>query len=139
MSIYYRNADTDQVVKYAKPDARLEFLENWTQLSDAQVAKLDESKVEEPVVFSQIGEVSEDVNAHGAGTERVPTGLNEDKGNGVAADGDGDGGNKSPERPTEDNKADEIDAYAKANEIDLGGAKTKAEKIALINAWHDAK
>lgn len=36
--------------------------------------------------------------------------------------------------PTEDNTHDEIDEFADTAHIDLGGAKTKAEKVAVIDA-----
>lgn len=36
--------------------------------------------------------------------------------------------------PTEDNTHEEIDAFADTAHIDLGGAKTKAEKVAVIDA-----
>lgn len=38
------------------------------------------------------------------------------------------------EVPTEDNTHDEIDAFASRAGIELGSAKTKAEKVAVINA-----
>lgn len=38
------------------------------------------------------------------------------------------------EVPTEDNTHDEINAFADRAKIDLGGAKTKADKVAVINA-----
>lgn len=137
--VYYSNKDTDDVVKYPKRDARLESLDNWEQLTDAQVEKLGEKEVFEPVQFSQIGEVSEDVNAHGAGVKHSPDGLNADKDDNGHADGNDPGKTAGDvERPTDANKVEEIDAYATSNEIDLGGAKTKAEKLALIDAWHEA-
>lgn len=39
--------------------------------------------------------------------------------------------------PSEDWKGDELKAYAEANEIDLGSARTKAEMVEAINAAAD--
>jgi hypothetical protein len=109
--------------------ARLSGLDNWTKLSGKDAERALETD-DAPVVFSEIGEVSEQYEQHGAGTKYDPDALNEDKAS-HAADSKQEG--QEP-KPLEDMTVKDLRQFAKDNDIDLGGARSKEEITDLIKA-----
>lgn len=134
MTHVFKNENTGDVFETA--DAydieRLGALKNWTKLSGEDKAKAVEEIHAEPapVPFSEIGEVSEQYEQHGAGTEYNPDALNEDKAS-HAADSQADG---QEAKALEDMTVKDLRAFARDNGIELGGARTKEEISDLIKA-----
>jgi hypothetical protein len=108
---------------------RLTSLENWTKLSGKDAEKALEVD-DAPVVISEIGEVLEQYEQHGAGTKYDPDALNEDKAS-HAADSTDEG--QEP-KPLEDMTVKDLRQFAKDNNIELGGARSKEEIADLIKA-----
>lgn len=125
----FKNENTGDVFETTdKYDiARLTSLENWTKLSGDQAEK-ELAEANAPIPFSEIGEVSEQYEQHGAGTKYDPDALNEDKAS-HAADNKSDG---QEAKALEDMTVKELRAFASENRIELGGARSKDEITDLI-------
>jgi hypothetical protein len=135
MSKVFKNRNSDDVfVTTDKYDIeRLSSLDNWDLLEGKARERALEASGQPDIPMSEIGEVSEQYDQHGAGTDHNPDALNEDKLS-HAAD--------SEKAGQEAKKLDELTlpqlkAFAKENEIDLGGAKSKQEVLDLLTD-HDA-
>lgn len=127
----FKNENTGDVFETTdKYDvARLNSLKNWTRLSgdEAEEALTEDEAV--PVI-SEIGEISEQYEQHGAGTKYDPDALNEDKAS-HAADSTPAG---QEAKPLEDMTVKDLRQFAKDNNIELGGARSKEEISDLIKA-----
>ncbi|HEX9228362.1 MAG TPA: hypothetical protein VF885_17310 [Arthrobacter sp.] len=134
MSNVYRNTNNDDIhVTTDKHEIqRLDNLENWDRLEgkDKERALAKVGAVDEPVVFSEIGEVSEQYEQHGAGTKYDPDALNEDK---LAHAKDTAGKGQEP-AAVGDMTVKQLREFAKDNDIELGGARSKEEITDLIQA-----
>lgn len=125
----FKNENTGDVFETTdKYDvARLTALDNWTKLSSDEAEK-ELAEDNAPIKFSEIGEVSEQYEQHGAGTKYDPDALNEDKAS-HAGDTKSDG---QAAKPLEEMTVKDLRAFASENQIELGGARSKDEITDLI-------